>query len=277
MFPKIKGVLQPSEMYIHTESEFAKKALYYTTFSGEFYCDQNYHVERDTYHSYLLLFIKQGKMKVKYNNREFLAKQNDLLFLDCHNHHVYSAKEYVHFEYFHFDGSSAENYFDLLYRKNGCIFPMTSSLIPKYIHHIVKMNKSNSIDEHFVSMTIHKILYELVHVTNQSVNELEHQIQRAITHIENFFKEEISLEQLAKQSNLSVYYFVRMFKVITGSSPYQYILDYRIQYAKNQLKSSDNSIENIAFDSGFNSLSHFITTFKKRTHITPNKFRKMQF
>ncbi|MFB9761748.1 helix-turn-helix domain-containing protein [Ectobacillus funiculus] len=46
---------------------------------------------------------------------------------------------------------------------------------------------------------------------------------------------------------------------------------------KTLLQTTDDSIETVSFNSGFNSISHFVTTFKKRTNYTPLQFRKLDF
>jgi len=273
-----KGVLSPSETYFYTESDFAKSALFYGIAAGIYFCNEDYFVERKSFDSYLIILLKKGRMRVNYNNRQFYAKENDLIFLNCYKPHLYCAEEEVQFSFFHFDGNSSSKYFDLLFNKYGCVFPLyESNPSPKLIHQVIEVIKNNINDEHFISMTIHKILYELFLVTNSSKRMLDEQIRNAILYIENHFTEEITLETLSQRINLSVYHFTRLFKKYTGSSPYQYILDHRINYSKKLLHTTNDSIENIAFASGFNSLSHFTTTFKKRIKLTPNQFRRIQF
>lgn len=81
-------------------------------------------------------------------------------------------------------------------------------MISKYIHQIVQMAKSQDIDEHFVSMIIHKILYELVKVTSDKISD--HHVRHAIAYIEDHFREEVTLEQLADSVNMSVYHLLRL-------------------------------------------------------------------
>lgn len=271
-----KGVLPASEVYFHTESEFAKNALYYVIIAGDYFCKEDYGVERESFNSFLMMFIHKGKMKIKYKNRVYIATENSYVFLDCYHPHAYIAEEEVHFEYFHFDGNSSAKYFNFLFNKNGCVFPIENNIIlRKYMHQMVQMTKSDLKDEHLISTIIHKILYELTHITSTSEKMMDRSISQVISFIEDHFTQEITIEELAEITNLSVYYFARTFKRYTGTSPYQYILDYRIHHAKKLLQTTDDSIETIAFASGFNSLSHFVTAFKKRSNISPKQFRKL--
>jgi AraC family transcriptional regulator len=271
-----KGVLPPSEVFFYTESEFAKSALYYIFAVGTYFCNKNYFIEKENFFGYLIAYIHSGKMRIKYNNRQYIAKENDVIFLNLFNAHSYGADENLHFEYFHFDGNATTKYFDLLYNKNGCIFPILGgNVTSKYVRQIFQMSKERNLNEHYVSMAIHRIMYELMESTSEKTSD---QLNRdAISYIENHFNEDIPLEKIANELNISVCYLVRMFKKHTGSSPHQYLLDYRIHHAKDLLKNSNNSIEDIAFSSGFNSSAHFVTTFKKRTNLTPKQFRDMKF
>ncbi|MFK4997541.1 helix-turn-helix domain-containing protein [Bacillus sp. N9] len=60
-------------------------------------------------------------------------------------------------------------------------------------------------------------------------------------------------------------------------SPHQYLINYRINNAKKLLYNTKLTIKEIAFTCGFNSVSHFTTTFKKHVNVSPNKFRETQF
>jgi YesN/AraC family two-component response regulator len=136
------------------------------------------------------------------------------------------------------------------------------------------MRKTGNLNEHFVSMAIHKIMYELI----ESISDIgsDQIIRDAINYIDKHFNEDITLQKIANNLNICVSYLVRRFKNYSGSSPSQYLIDQRIQHSKTLLKTTNDSIENIAFASGFNSAAHFITTFKKRTNLTPKEFRSFK-
>ncbi|MGM0876075.1 MAG: helix-turn-helix domain-containing protein [Bacillota bacterium] len=60
-------------------------------------------------------------------------------------------------------------------------------------------------------------------------------------------------------------------------SPYQDLISYRINNVKKLLHNTDISIQEIAFTSGYNSVSHFVTTFKKHSNLSPKKFTSIYF
>jgi transcriptional regulator GlxA family with amidase domain len=86
--------------------------------------------------------------------------------------------------------------------------------------------------------------------------------------------EDISLPTLAQESNMSVFHFNRLFKKITGFTPYKYLLHMRLQHASQQIINTSDSITDIAFASGFASLEHFSASFKEHFGMPPSAGRR---
>ncbi|SHH89717.1 AraC-type DNA-binding protein [Clostridium grantii DSM 8605] len=96
-----------------------------------------------------------------------------------------------------------------------------------------------------------------------------------LNYLEEHFTESISIPVLASHFHVSEDYFYKLFKKITGQTPIKYILQLKIQYAKQLLKTTDISISDIGFQIGFESTSYFSKTFKKLTGFTPMTYRKI--
>ncbi|MBS4208866.1 helix-turn-helix domain-containing protein [Bacillus sp. FJAT-50079] len=275
---KEKGVLPRSRIYFHTSSMFAKQSLYYLSNAGSYFSSNLYETKRDKYEQYLFIHVKKGTMKVKYEDQEFIATENSFIFLNCYHPHLYKALENTVFDWFHFSGNASKEYFDLLFHKSGCVYSLENHwIIPEYIRRILTMMENNKVDEHAASIIIHKILYELDKLSNQTNDSREETIIRAISYIENNYSEDISLTAIANDVKLSPYHFSRLFKKQMNCSPHQYLINYRINNAKKLLYNTKLSIKEIAFTCGFNSVSHFTTTFKKHVDVSPNKFRETIF
>lgn len=91
--------------------------------------------------------------------------------------------------------------------------------------------------------------------------------------IENRFTEELSLEYLANEAGISMYHLSREFKRYVGVPCSEYIMLKRINRAKELLRYTDASVEDIAYQCGFHYTSHFTSMFKKYEGNTPLKFR----
>ena len=91
--------------------------------------------------------------------------------------------------------------------------------------------------------------------------------------LESRFSEKVELEEIASQLNISYVWFRTYFKKHTGFSPYDYLLNIRINHARLLLKNTSRSVKEISQSSGFESQQQFSKTFKKKTGLTPMQFR----
>jgi len=85
---------------------------------------------------------------------------------------------------------------------------------------------------------------------------------------------DLCLKDLAQIANLSPHHFSRLFKMSTGSSPYQYVVSRRLRHALPQLSARELSIDEIARTSGFSSASSFAKAFKRVYRVSPSLYRK---
>lgn len=97
-----------------------------------------------------------------------------------------------------------------------------------------------------------------------------------LKYIENNYMNKITIEEMAKEVGLSQSHFMKYFKNTMGTSFIEYLNEYRLTMASRLLLSSDSSILAIAEEVGFENLSYFNRTFKKRFGQTPREYRKMQ-
>jgi AraC-like DNA-binding protein len=87
-------------------------------------------------------------------------------------------------------------------------------------------------------------------------------------------QQQIDLETAAHAAGLSPYHFLRLFAVVLGVTPYQYLVRARLRRAARLLADGDCSITDIAYDVGFADLSNFVRTFHRAAGVSPRKFRQ---
>jgi len=88
--------------------------------------------------------------------------------------------------------------------------------------------------------------------------------------------ENLNVEELAFLAGMSMSTFKRKFKAKYKSSPNQYFIQKRLEKAQYLLSTSDLRISEIAYQSGFNDLSHFSKTFHTQLSTSPTDYRKQQ-
>ena len=97
-------------------------------------------------------------------------------------------------------------------------------------------------------------------------------INLAINYINEHYGDDISLYTVAKYVNLNSAYFSRFFKENTGKNFSDYLLDLRIEKAKEMIMDGDMKIEKICNKLGYKSMSYFCKIFKHATGYTPRQF-----
>lgn len=97
--------------------------------------------------------------------------------------------------------------------------------------------------------------------------------KRVLDFVADHFAEPIAIEDLARVAGLSAAHFARLFKEVLGDSPYQFVMDYRVEQAKRMLHDPARPMADVALACGFADQPHFSRVFKQLTGMTPKAFR----
>jgi AraC family transcriptional regulator len=110
-------------------------------------------------------------------------------------------------------------------------------------------------------------------ITSGNRNLTHTQVKQAIEYIHTYLDRDLSLVEIAEVTNISPTYFASLFKREIGISPHQYVIQQRVEKAKEMLLKTDLAIADIALQVGFSSQSHLTQQFKRVTGITPKQIR----
>ncbi|MER6288527.1 helix-turn-helix transcriptional regulator [Streptomyces sviceus] len=100
-------------------------------------------------------------------------------------------------------------------------------------------------------------------------------MERAITTMWDHYSEPLSLDEIADTAVLSKFYFSRVFRNVTGTSPGRFLTAIRLYSAKNLLLETSLSVTDIAYQVGYNSLGTFTTRFTRSVGASPTRFRSL--
>ena len=248
------------------------------------------------WHSELeIIRILQGELAIRLNNREYVAKSGDIVFVNPETVHGASPEACVYeCVIFHIDFLDTATY--------SCKFFVESILNREYV--IRDFNKYedsdliNSVNAVFEAMkhkssgykfTVIGALYAMLgvivdgHLYSNVTGDAEisdskniPKLKKVLSFLRENYESQLSLTDIAKAADMSPKYFCYFFKEKTGKTPVEYLNGYRIEKASQMLLNSDQSVTEIAFSCGFNDLSYFIRTFKAQKGISPAKFRKTE-
>lgn len=98
-------------------------------------------------------------------------------------------------------------------------------------------------------------------------------ITKAKKFIEEHITDDLSLTQVAKVVHTSVFYFCKLFSKFTGTTFTEYISRLRVERARNMLLNPNLRVSEIAYEVGFQSLTHFNRVFKNIVGESPTTYR----
>ena len=236
------------------------------------------------YHDWNELYtLKEGACTYRIEKKEYILKKGDWVFIPAGVYHkvfytespherllIYFSKEYI-------EPSLIKqlNKFSV----NPVYTPVDTD--GEYIDNVIGnlFNEFNKPDE-FSEMLYRNLLFELLvfFLRKPSFKNGEIGIDLVIAHtveyIEHNYTQNLTLEELADISNVSVSYLSRKFKQIIGIGISEYIQMVRINNAKTLLIQTDESILKISNKCGFNDSNYFSYVFKEKEGISPLKYRK---
>lgn len=107
----------------------------------------------------------------------------------------------------------------------------------------------------------------------ETIPQDSNKIEIIYKHINEHFKEHISLDEIATLASMTVPAFCRYFKKSTGKTFTKLVNEYRVVHATKLLAESNMSIADVSFECGFNNFSHFNKLFKNFTGKSASKYR----
>jgi AraC-like DNA-binding protein len=109
--------------------------------------------------------------------------------------------------------------------------------------------------------------YQKIHIYKRIV--------QAKLFIDNHYAEKIDLDNIADEAHFSKFHFIRLFKKVYRKTPYHYMMQVRINRAKDLL-TKNMSVSDVCLSVGFDSATSFAGLFKRSTGLTPSAFQKQQ-
>lgn len=245
--------------------------------------------------------VIKGSVNFTLNNEQFIVPEGDGIFINSGIPH--SAKpindedsQYICIDispYFLADRSFIifEKYVDrllisvsqILFNKNIDWQKNVLKKIQKIYDEYVEEKNGFEIT---IKITILEILREVMlnhesgNMDDNNINynrTSDERIENVLNYIHKNYQQRIKLDDIADASNLSRSESCRFFKTMTGQTPFEYLLNYRINASFKILRETDLPITEVAQEVGFGSVSYFIEQFRKMTKITPLQFRKSSF
>ncbi len=153
--------------------------------------------------------------------------------------------------------------------------PFTTEIAQRIRRHILQDAEPN---QYLRSLCI-VLIVEMMRIppaqlrTGRSAALDDRVLQMVLGYIDANLDGDLSLEKLACLAGVLEPKFARSFKKVTGETPHHFVLNRRIDAARNLLQENEKPISEVAYATGFSSQSHMTTTFKRELGVTPAQLR----
>jgi len=255
------------------------------------------------YHDYLeIAYIINGKGVFVIGNKKYSANKGDIFIINNVELHTVSADHKkilnvlpVYFlpEIIYKPGESEMNlsYLNIFYcQSNTYSHKIPSKYVPSEIPDLIyKIYAELTNKKYYYALAaktyLQQLLIQLLYYFKNKLSDSRTAYERNFKNIErlkeiflllmNQYNQNISLKQASKIAHMSTPYFCKFFKKVTGSTFNEYLVNIRIDKAKELLLKNNSTITDIAFQVGFNNLGYFYRVFKKNTKLKPSEFRSI--
>lgn len=245
---------------------------------------QHYH---DAYEIYLQL---DGKRYAFYDNIWYTLKCGDMAIFKPFDIHFFESKESDYYERYGLNFQldcfsnilSNEEKYLLTEKLNSCIIHLSEEQTKALYDHFKRVDYLSKRTGFLSEKLTHSALLLLVAyatecIDNRVVTEghtVAPQIISALKYINKHYKENISLDDIAKTAHISKFYFCRKFHSTTGATVLEYLNNVRLTKVHNLLLSTTMTIDEIAAITGFSSAVNLTRAFKNVYGSSPREFRK---
>lgn len=132
--------------------------------------------------------------------------------------------------------------------------------------------RNSIVDQCYVQIIMARSMsyFHLIEKNSFGSNDI---IYQTVSYVAAHFKEEVTLERMAKELGVSKYVLSRVFSSVFHKNYNQYLNEQRINYVVSLLECSDESITDICFDAGFQSLRTFNRVFRELYKMSPREYR----
>lgn len=127
-----------------------------------------------------------------------------------------------------------------------------------------------------ILLIINGIYYKYHNINSSPSSEKRRLVYAIMDYIYANYADDLSLDILSEKFFINKYSLCALFREVVANSPGQFIIDWRITKAKQKLLNGE-SVEKVCAETGFNSLSHFSSTFKSRVGKSPKQYQQSTF
>jgi AraC-like DNA-binding protein len=255
--------ISKEKIYLKNLSNVIKSGIY-----------NNPKIENEGRHSDAFVYILSGNCRYNIDDEySFVVGAGDILYLaNKENYKMDVLTSEYEFIYCDFE-------FDSEVKRKSTFYTMKNKdEVENLFRKLLNSYRKSSAKSFYDAMSMLYLIYGEILESSENtylIKDTKNKILKQKEYIDaNFSDLNLSVSFLAEKAGMSEVYFRRLFKTVYGISPIDYITMKRIENAKKLMRYPFLNLGACAKNSGFSSLEYFCRVFKKKTGISPAKYRK---
>ena len=280
--PLFQGETVSASRVLYTPSSFAKENLFYLQETGRLTAEKVHTSRRDYLDSCLFLLVESGSGTVTCEQTDYELHAGDAIFLDCRTPYSHqSSSDLWTLRWVHFSGSAMNAIYRKFRERSGSPFLHVKepAAYDARFAHLLEVSRS---DSYVRDMELHETLSALLTMIMKDCwkepDSAESGTLSRLVPIRDYLQEHctepITLDALSSRFYINKYYLTRIFRMHYGTTILDYLLELRINRAKQLLRFTDETLQTISAECGFSDQAYFSRRFKNAEGISPSAFRR---
>ncbi len=270
-----------SQRILYTPSSFARENLAHLQEIGQLEALKKHVSRRDGLNSFLFFIVESGEGSLYYNRKRYSLSAGDCVFINCASSYAHETGDNLwKLKWIHFYGPQIHAIYQKYTERGGMpVFTPNNPSEFVWIWSAVfeKASSSDYIRDMRINQDINELLTLLMEKSWNPAEEKQIPKREDLLEIRNYlqthYASKIKLDDLAERFFINKFYLTRIFKDCFGISIGDYLLQIRITHAKQMLRFTEKTIEQIGYLCGLGAPYYFSRTFKQAEGIPPSVFR----
>ncbi len=244
--------------------------------AGKSYCDGSYSISRQRSEVYVLEYVISGNGTIIQNGQTYIAAAGEVYLLHKGTkHHYYSSKEDPWVKiWMNLKGTLIEHLLEV-YPLEQVVYPCNEQIRDYFnsFHQELTSKKPPHDIQKSCSLLLHGIISSLYFGSLIQHQQEPDEVLKMKRYLDQHVLDSVNLEDLSNHFFKSKAQIIRQFKKTYGITPYAYLLESKLQYAKKLLTQTNVPIKEIAARLQFADEHYFSTYFKQIEMISPSQYR----
>lgn len=272
-----------SQRVIYTPSAFARSTLLYLQEAGTLTAVKPHSSSRSGLRSYLCFIVLSGSGTLDYEGEVYRLQAGDAVFIDCRKNYEHSTYDDLwSLQWCHFFGVQMQTIYEKYISRGGrpVFRPQNCAALKDNLSRLRAIaDSADYIRDMRINEELSALLTKLMESSwnpeNTFTAKKKVELSRVKNYLDEHYAEKMTLDELAAKFYINKFYMSKIFRETYGTTIIAYLEQLRITKAKNLLRFSDMTVDEIAYRVGLKDANYFSRLFKKVEGMTPSQYRRL--